>query len=340
MGGLKSSSGVLLLLFSAMIFAQQETSEPEATEQIVVTGKLLGPAMWKVSNGDNALWIFATLGPIPKGMIWESDRVEGVIAKADEYLEPPGADISVSPLVLLNPINYIRGYSLAKRLRRNPDDKFLHDVMPPQLYQRFEALKAQYFPNDKDIEQLRPLMAGQNMVQQIQQKNALVGNGDIMKKIKRLVGKKRGIKQTSTEVEVKLEGGYSKLAGRVEAMLASLPPEKELACMESQIKRMETDLEEMKSRANSWAQGWVDDFRNVIFRGDEADPCTGLLTATSESKTIMEVMNESQQKWLAAAGKALDKNKTTFAALNMSEMFRENGLLAQLKAKGYEVREP
>ena len=139
---------------------------------------------------------------------------------------------------------------------------------------------------------------------------------------------------------MKLEGGYGTLADRVEAMVNSLPSEREMACMESLIKRMETDLEDMKSRANSWATGYVGDFRNVTFRGDESDPCLGLVLASSESKTIIDQINQSQQNWLDAADKALATNKTTFAVLNIAEMYRENGLLAQLEAKGYEVKDP
>ncbi|MEI7950156.1 MAG: TraB/GumN family protein [Gammaproteobacteria bacterium] len=332
--------GLAAMVLWPFVVSAQEPLVEEAPEQILVTGKLPGPAMWKVSNGDNALWIFATLSPIPKDMIWESDRVEGVIAKADEYLEPPGADIKVSPLVYLNPINYIRGYRLAKRLQRNPDDKPLQAVMPPELYQRFEALKAQYFPGEKDVEQFRPIAAGQLLVQQVQLKNGLAQNSSILKKINRLVAKKRGLKTTTTQVEVKLEGGYGTLAERVETMINSLPAESEMACVESQIQRMETELEAMRSRANSWAQGWVDDFRTVIFRGDEADACTSVMLASSESQLITEVIKQSQQKWLAAADKALASNKTTFAVLTIGEMFRDNGLLAQLQDKGYLVRQP
>ncbi len=325
----------VLLLLPVLAAGQQEE-----TEEIVVTGKLPGPGMWKVSNGEHALWIFTVFSPVPRDMVWESRRVDAVIARADEFIEMPGTDVSVSPLVLLNPINYFRGYRLAKRLSRNPDDKPLKEVLPPELYQRFEALKALYFPKDKDIEQLRPVSAGQNMVREIQQQNGLMQNNDIMNRIKRLVGKKRGIRQTSTLVKVKLEGGYGTLAERAEKLVNSLPSGQETACLESQIHRMESDLEEMKSRAISWAQGYVRDFRNVRFRGDEDDPCLVMLMASSENQTITELMKQSQQQWLAAADKALASNQTTFAVLNISEMFRENGLLAQLKAKGYEVKEP
>jgi TraB/PrgY/gumN family len=330
------ASVVLGLLSTAPVVAQLDTPE-----EIVVTGRLPGPALWKVSNGeDHALWIFAYLSPIPRDMIWESERVEKVIAGADEYLEPPGTDVDVSPLVLLNPLTYIRGMRLGKRLSRNPDDKKLDAVLPPALYQRFANLQAKYFPDETDINELRPLFAAQQMAQLVQRKNELGSAQDIMKKIQRLVRRQRGMETTSTEVSVKLEGGYGTLAKRAEAMMDSLPLADEIRCMEFTVTRMESELEAMKSRANSWAQGYVDDFQDVVFRGDENDPCFMLMLATSETATFTELRSRSEQQWLAAASKALATNQSTFAVLNISELITPQGLLAQLKAQGYTVREP
>ncbi|HHX83382.1 MAG TPA: hypothetical protein GX696_10425, partial [Pseudomonadaceae bacterium] len=89
--------------------------------EIIVTGRQPGPPMWKVSNGDNSLWIFAYLSPIPEDMIWESDKVEAVIAQSEVYLTMPQTRAKISRLVLANPINWIRGYRMAKRLSRRPN---------------------------------------------------------------------------------------------------------------------------------------------------------------------------------------------------------------------------
>ena len=55
-------------------------------EAMVVTGAQPGPGMWKVSKGDNVLWIMGTQSPLPKKMEWASRDVEKTIARADEIL--------------------------------------------------------------------------------------------------------------------------------------------------------------------------------------------------------------------------------------------------------------
>ncbi|MES2603401.1 MAG: TraB/GumN family protein [Pseudomonadota bacterium] len=341
---MKRLLGILLLVSSALSLTQslaQPAAQQEPPEEVIVTGRLPGPALWRVSNpDDHVLWVFASLSPIPKDMVWESQRVEQVIAGADEYLEAPGVDGSVSPLVMLNPINYVRGFRLLKRLQANPDGKSLQEVLPPAMYQRFAALKAQYDPNNKDVDQLRPLFAVGAINDAILAKHDLVGNREIMKKVNRLVKRNRKLERTTTEVTVRLKGGYGDLADRAETLMQSLPLEQELACMERSLDRYENEIEEMKSRASSWAQGWIDDLRGMPLRGTTDDPCQVLIMASSEAGTVAEMRAQSEQAWLTAAEKSLANNESTFAILGLRDVLSEEGLLAKLKAKGYRVREP
>jgi hypothetical protein len=316
------------------------SAQQESPEEIVVTGKLPGPPLWRVSNGDNVLWIFAYLSPIPQDMQWESDRTEGMINRSQEYIGMPDADVSVSPLVAWNPINIVRGMRLAKRLSRNPDDQTLADVLPPELYQRFSALKARYFPDDNDIERLRPMLAGQNMMRRIQREEGLGSAGDILQRIERMARRNRDMDRTEAEVDVRIEGGYRSLADRIEAMAESIQGEQEIACFEWYVSRMESDLEAMKSRANSWALGYIDEFRDITLRWGEDDPCFNVMLGSTETETINDVLAQREQRWLEVAEAALANNASTFAVLRIDELLDENGLLAQLKARGYSVREP
>jgi hypothetical protein len=309
-------------------------------EEFIVRGKLPGPPLWKVQNGDNTLWIFGYFSPVPKDMEWESARVERVVATAQEYLEIPDADIKLSPLVLFNPINIVRGMRLAKRISQNDDDKTLEDVLPPALYQRYWVLKTQYFPKEDEFEEQRPLVAGQGVAGLIQREAGLVSGQPIIKKIKRIVRRNKKLKITETQLDVKIEGGYGKLADRVETMMSSIQPSQEIACFEWNIARMETELEDMKSRADSWAQGYIDEFQGVKLRRTEDDPCFSMMLASSENETIADIMSRTQQLWLAAAEQALATNASTFAVLNISELLNDDGLLAKLAEKGYSVQKP
>ena len=117
---LKLFSGCVFLLLFFM--ASSQTAEVgETLEEIVVVGRQPGPPMWRVSKGDHVLWIFPHLSPVPKDMIWETDKVAVVIAKSQEAIGLPRVYWTASPLLLLNPVNIFRGLRLAKRLSRNPD---------------------------------------------------------------------------------------------------------------------------------------------------------------------------------------------------------------------------
>jgi len=327
-------------LISLLLFAPMVKGQSDQAVEIMVMGRQPGPPMWRVFNGDNTLWIFPQLSPVPKGMIWESNKVAEVIAQAQEVLEAPDIDVSASRLVMLNPVNIFRGMRLAKRLSRNPDKQNLATVLPADLYARFSAVKAEYFPRDKELEALRPLLAGTRLLRRVQREEDLVSSEEVMKEVNRLIRRNRSAKRTQIELEMKLEGGYKQLAARAEAMADSLSPEQELVCFETQLARAEHDIREMKIRANAWAQGYIDEFRGIPLRGDNDDPCLQLILGSSEFATIDDMQTRMNNLWLDAAEQALKTNRTTFAVLEINQLVLDNGLLAQLKARGYEVREP
>jgi hypothetical protein len=314
-------------------------AQTEAPEEIIVVGKQPGPPLWKVNNGENVLWIFGAVSPIQKDMVWESQKVASVISQSQEYLPPPDTDVSVSKLVLLNPVNIVRGLRLAKRLSRNADEASLEEVLPPDLYQRFAALKSRYFPDDDDIELLRPIVAGSSMVSIVQQQEGLQPNADVMKEIRRLVRRNRGMKKTEIEIEQRLDGNYRALANRAENFMNELSPELEQACFATRLERLEKDIDGMKRRASAWAEGYVDELREIQVP-EEDRPCDNLLRSTKEYALVEQLRSQRDAMWLDAAEQALNTNKSTFAVLRMNDLLSEDGLFAKLKTRGYEVVEP
>ncbi len=368
-----------IILLTGLVLSFAALAQDPVPVEIVVEGKQPGPPMWRVKNGDNTLYIFAWLSPIPDKIFWESRRVEEVISEAQEYIMMPDADISVSPLVMLNPINIVRGMSLGKRVTRNEDKAELSEVLPPELYSRFVALKQRYFPRNKKIEKMRPLIAGAQMERIIQKEAGLVPADDVGKRIRRLVKRNRDITETEILYERRLEGGFKEgrkktwrkcstgpipghraisrnsssfhspgmldggfrdLASRVETLVDSFPRELELSCFERQLSRMEEDLEEMQYRANTWAQGYIQEFKFIPLPGDADDDCTQLIATSSEQDIYEDITSTLKQEWLTAAEKALASNTVTFAVLDFSELLLKDGLVAKLKDRGYEVLEP
>lgn len=329
-----------LSLLMAADFALAQTAPEESLEVVVVTGRQPGPPLWRVISGDHVMYIFPKLSPVPKGMEWESGRVERVLAASQEAMLEPNVEADFSTRILFNPINIFRGMRLVNRLSANPDDATIDAVLPPELYARYEALKLKYFPREDEPEEMRPIFAGAMLSERILREEGLdTGNG-IEKEIERLIRRTDDIVETQIEVTADLTGSFSDLAERAERLVASLPPELELECFEQELARLETDLEDMKSRANAWASGRIDQFRGIPLPGDVNDACENMLFESSEFETLDQLVTELDRLWLEAAERALATNSSTFAVLDIVELLGEDGLLAELKARGYEVVEP
>jgi hypothetical protein len=251
----------------------------------------------------------------------------------------PASDISISPLVMFNPVNIFRGISLGKRISRNPDKATLEEVLPPELYQRFSALKTEYFPRNKKIESMRPYIVSQQIVGLVQGEAGLTSASEVGKKIRRMVRSNKDITVTEVKYELKLEGGFKSLAQRTENLMDSLSWELELSCLERQLTRME-DINEMQYRASTWAQGYIQEFRFMSLRGGADDDCTNIIATSTEQDLFEDITSSLDTMWLDAAEKALQTNQTTFAVLDFSRLLLEDGLVAQLAERGYEVIEP
>src|SRR5690606_5397297 len=75
------------LSLSAIAHAQQaRDTVPQELEEIVVVGRVPGPPLWKVTNGEHVLWILPLADFYPRRMEWDSMRVEGLIAGSQEYI--------------------------------------------------------------------------------------------------------------------------------------------------------------------------------------------------------------------------------------------------------------
>jgi hypothetical protein len=330
---------VSLLVYLALACSGAVQAQEQPVE-ITVRGRQPGPPLWRVSNGANELWIFPMLSPVPKDMLWDDTKVAAIIAQADAVIERPDADVLLSPLTKFNPVNLVRGLRLAKRLGRNPDGGTLEAALPPDLAERFSAVKAERFPRNESIAKLRPLFAGGRMMDEVREQEDLVSPRDIGRRIERLLKRNKALEHIRIEVQVDMKGSFRSLATRAENFIENIPPELELACFEFQLRRVERDIDAMKYRADSWARGYIDEFLGVPLPGDAEDPCLQIATSSSEQELVQQMQGELDQRWLAAAEDALTRYRSTFAILGITELLSEQGPMAALAAKGYTINVP
>ena len=335
----------LVALFTSFflpVYAAEAARPTETLEEVVVRGRQPGPPLWRVTNGDKVLWIFPHLSWIPKDMIWDSERVAHVIAESQEVLSLPEWSWVPPRRAMLNPINVARNLRNGIRGMRNPDGGTLKENLPPALYARFAVLQARYFPGNNGPLEMRPLFAGRTMMNSIRKKEGLLSGDGILKTIQGLVRRNRDIKSTEISVRLELGDNFDEYSSRLRAVYGSFPPDQEQACFQQQVRHMEEDLDEVKSRANTWAQGYIDQFRDVPLVFDEWNACDDLFMGSSspEHEALVGMVTQLNQMWLAAAADALTTNASTFAVLPINELLAADGLMSKLKAKGYDVRAP
>src|SRR5688572_12015468 len=128
-------------------------------ETMVVSGAQPGPGMWTVRHGDHVLHVLGTVSPLPRRMEWTSAGVESAIAGSRVVIAAPAVVVDAD-------IGIFRGMALLPamlRARNNPGKRPLREVVSPELYARWEVLKARYMGRDRGVEKRRPLLAAQEL---------------------------------------------------------------------------------------------------------------------------------------------------------------------------------
>jgi hypothetical protein len=329
------------LAFSFMIgaaWAQTDAPAPApdpapGAEQVLIVGQRPGPGLWKISKGDHVLWVFGAYAPLPKKMEWRSHEVETILAQSQEYLVQPmsGAGIGFwSGLKLLPQLPRLWG------IKNNPDGAKLKDVLPPETYARWLVLKEKYIGKNDDIENERPFFAAETLYSRgLDHMGLTPGSNLLHETIDRLV-KQAKVKVTFSRYQIELKD-----AGQMLKDFKRSPME-DAACFAKTLDGMESDIDQMRVRANAWAIGDIAQIRKLDF-ADREHACQEALLSSAAVKghsELQEMQRKMQELWLANAEKALDKNASTFAMLKMNDILAPDGLVAALQAKGYQVASP
>lgn len=313
-----------------------ETADNEAgaitdVDVVLVSGQYAGPSLWKVSHGDNVLWILGTVSPVPKGMDWYSPQAESVLARTQEIIGAPGLTTSVGAGGMFKMAFAI---PTMLRARRNPDGKSLRDVLPADLYARWSMLKPVYLGNDMSVEEWRPVFAAAQLYQAAIKRSGLVNGTAVLKRLGALL-KARRIKYTSTVIstEIKDPRGLAKSFARAEL--------DDVQCFRSVLDRLELDVANAAERANAWATGDMAALTRLFRRGD-VTPCFEAVANIEAARSlgVGDAIARGQELWLQAAESALAANHTSFSTLPVGELLQADGLLARLQAKGYTVAVP
>jgi TraB/PrgY/gumN family len=250
------------------VMTQPPASEAQLAEVLVV-GKQPGPGFWRISKGDHDLWIFATLTPLPKQMIWDTTEIEKHIGQSQAVLAPPRIDPHVG---------FFRGLTLLSsllRARHNPDGRTLEQVVPHDLYMRWLGLRVKYLGHSSD-EKLGPMLAALDLADNALDKEGLDDDPDIWKRVETLSSRARvPIESAVLDLNIQDEKAYVR-------DLTQISTDRELACLRSVIEHLEKDLPSPRERANLWSLGDVARLRPLL-PADEPSACFDAVMSVSRS---------------------------------------------------------
>jgi hypothetical protein len=317
-------------------------AQDAGVEVIVVNGRQPSPPLWRVTNGDNTLWILPLLSAVPSDLRWEDWQVKNILEQSQQLISPPGANAEISMLALSNPINWVRLYRLVKRLRRESDGG-LQAALPADVYARYLAVKERYFPKEDDYDELRPGLVALMMVPNAMKHEDLEDSGEIIDHVRALARRQRQLQRTDVSVEQKIEGGFKSFLASMEAWYGTLSNEAAINCFTWQLELLETKLDDMREVATAWAAGspyGLVDFRAIGSLEDPCVPMISTLLSTSVGELAENLTLTSNERWLDAASAALQNNHSTFTMLPLNEISGDASLVAALAARGYSVHDP
>lgn len=323
---------LLCLLWLAPVCAEEEAApaDGQLLEAVVVSGAQPGPGLWRVSRDAHVLWVLGTLSPVPKRMQWVSREVDQVLAESQQVLRRPGVKLK-------SEIGFFRGLLLlpaALGSRKNPDGARLVDVLPAELYARWQRIKPEYLGRSRSVEKRRPLFAADQLWDKAVSRHKLTQDSVVEPVLKKLL-KRHRLEVIEPEVEIDIPDPRQAIRE-----FAATPLD-DVECFRQTLDRVEFDMDAIRARANAWATGDIEALRALPYT-DQTRACADAVLGASvaQKRGLDDLRERLKQVWLEAAEAALARNTSTFAVLPMSEILKPDGYLAALQARGYEVEEP
>ncbi|HXY76341.1 MAG TPA: TraB/GumN family protein [Steroidobacteraceae bacterium] len=303
--------------------AASAPTQEEPTAEIVIEGRHEGPRMWKVESANHTVWILGTITPLPKKMVWEPVSVQEVLHNSQEVV-PAWPTYGIG----YNPITALRLYIAWRRLQRPPDHMTLKQSLPAPLYARVESLKARYLPQDSALEEMRPMIAARELLTKVFDATGLALHNEVQAEVLTLA-RSAGVRVRQDKLKIEDPVNVLKDVG-------ATPLQGEIACLESVVTLLESDIPLMQTRARAWALGDVETLRRLPYAEDRG----ACLAAISTSERVRSLIARAEDDWLIAVQESLEHNSGTLAVQSMDRLLGANGALAALKAKGYRVEGP
>jgi uncharacterized protein YbaP (TraB family) len=323
----------LLSLALAGSAAAQVPPPPDTVptlEAVTVSGVQPGPGLWRATKGDHVLLILGTLSPIPGNITWKTDEVDDAVAHAGALILPPHTEVKPN-------VGFFGKLALLPSLigvRNSPDGKTLEETVPPDVYARWQAVKARYIGDERKVERYRPIFAAIELYKQAVRKSGLRKSGYITDAVVEMA-KKHNVPQVPVEYTLLIDDPRAVVKEFKKSTLD------DLACFTQSVDNIEPQLAAMRDRANAWATGDIAALKDER-RAKQISTCLDAVTEGGLAQRIglTDVPAQVRTRWLAAVDAQVAATAQTVAIVPLDDLIGPKGYLSALEAKGFKVEAP
>ena len=284
--------------------------DPEATvlSELVVRAVRTGPAWWTVQKGGSVVYILgAPDEPLPKRMVWNE-------AALQQHLT--GANVLIVPVVATAGLGDIP--ALLRMMSRLKSKTPMEQSLPAPLQARFEAARARMGKPISRYDHRDPIWSGQILVNDFFDSAGMTRN-EPLAAIRKAVGR--------AHVPVRPAASYRAMDVLAPAV-RNLTPEISQACLAEALEEVEAGSGALEAASAAWAKGDVP--------GMLAGP-RGFASCLLLIQGGAALWRQTMAQEADAVAAELAKPGHAVAVFPIRSMVATDGILARLKARGFEV---
>jgi uncharacterized protein YbaP (TraB family) len=291
----------------------QDPNESAVVQELFVTARYPGPALWTVQRGQGTVVVLGGLSPLPHMLQWDSHRLEHAMEGADLVLLPPTGRLG--PLDLI----YILFHAGDLRL---PGGQTLWDQLTPEQKRRFDNLRTQIKQESKHYERLKPAIAGVLLLGDFE-KGAGLSSAKPGSTVKDLA--------EARHIPTRPEGGIP--VADVFRAVVRMDDRQGADCLDALL----SETERIASRARPLADAWANGDLNAV-KGEYLP--AGVERCIAGASGLQAFSEKLTRDATASLDAALNKGGKTVAVVDLRLLLRADGVLDRLKAAGATVKAP
>lgn len=291
--------------------SRPDPNDPDAVlvEELVVTGRLPGPAWWTVSNATTTVYVLGSPSLAPKHMAW--DR-----AIFDRRLT--GANVVILPVQDIR-VTFTGAFGAAFNYMRLRSGGPYEETLDPATRARFIAARTGMGQPAKHYPTRNPIAAGLILDADYHQKFGLT-TADPTKLIKLLAQRaKVPVAQRSYNI------------GPLMGAMLRTPESNGRGCFNEVLQLVESGPGGTQAAARAWAVG---DVRGALANERTYERCIALVpgAVTFDSQMKSDLVTDLQN--------ALKKPGHAVAVVPLRTLLAQGGVMDQLRSKGFKVTTP